>query len=115
MFQAKEQFVQILHNNSFHWVTVSNLNSKHRTIDYYDRLFHGRIRDHVTLQICNICKSENSLLQINTRSCQQQINGVNCGIYAVAKVFYILSGTDVSDIKIDENRMTAHFLQCLEL
>ena len=34
MFQAKEQFVQILHNNNFHWVTVSNLSSKHGTIDY---------------------------------------------------------------------------------
>ena len=115
MFQAKEQFVQILHNNNFHWVTVSNLNSKHGAIDYYDSLFHGRIRDHVKLQICNIYKSENSLLQINIRSCQQQTNGVDCGIYAVANAFYILSGTDVSNIKIDENRMRAHFLQCLEL
>ena len=32
MFQDKEQFVQILHNNNFHWVIVSNLNSKHGTI-----------------------------------------------------------------------------------
>ena len=54
MFQDKEQFLQILHNNNFNWVAVSNLNSKHGTIDYYDSLFHGRIRDHVKLQICNI-------------------------------------------------------------
>ena len=98
MFQAKEQFVQILHNNNFHWVTVSNL-----------------ITDHVKLQICNIYNSENLLLQINIRSCQQQTNGVDCGIYAVANAFYILSGTDVSNIKIDDNKMRAHFLQCLEL
>ena len=92
MFQDKEQFVQILHNNSFHWVTVSNLNNKHGTIDYYD-----------------------SLLQINIRSCQQQTNGVDCGIYTVANAFYISSGTDMSNIKNDENRMKSHFLQCLEL
>ena len=40
---------------------------------------------------------------------------MHCGIYAVANAFYILSGTDVLNIKIDENRMRAHFLQCLEL
>ena len=85
-------------------------------IDYYDSLFHGRIRDHVKLHICNIYKSENSLLQINIRPCQQQTNGVDCGIYTVANAFYILSGTDVSNIKIGENSMRAHFLlQCLEL
>ena len=88
---------------------VSNLNSKHGTIEYYDSLFHGRIRDHVKLQICNIYKSENSLLQINIRSCHQQSNGVDCGIYAVANAFYILSGTDVSNIKIDENKMRRTF------
>ena len=41
--------------------------------------------------------------------------GVFIGIYAVANAFCILSGTDVSNIKIDNNRMRAHFLQCLEL
>ena len=115
MFQFKELFTQVLHNNKFHWVTVSNLNSKHETINYYDSLFYGRIRDHVKLQICNIYKSENSLLQISIRSCQQQTSGVDCGISAVANAFYILSETDVSNIKIHENRKRAHFLQCLEL
>ena len=76
MFQFKELFTQVLHNNKFHWVTVSNLNSKHETINYYDSLFYGRIRDHVKLQICNIYKSENSLIQISIRSCQQQTSGV---------------------------------------
>ena len=37
-------------------------------IDYYDSLFHGRIRDHIKLQICNIYKSENLPLQIKIRS-----------------------------------------------
>ena len=50
MSQAKEQFVHMIHNNSIHF--------KHEIIACYDSLFHGRIRDHVKLQICNICKSE---------------------------------------------------------
>ena len=114
MFKPKKHFVQILHNKSFHWVTVSNINSKYGSVNYYDSLFHGRIKDHVKLQIANISRTENSELEIHIRSYQQQKNGVNCGIFAVANAYYILSGIDVSNIRIDENKMRAHFLQCLE-
>ena len=41
-------------------------------------------------------------------------NGVDCGIFAVANAYYILSGIDVSSIRIDENKMRMHFLQCFE-
>ena len=54
------------------------------------------------------------LLQIKIRSCQHQTGG-DCGIYTVTNAFYILSGNDMSNTKIDERRMRAHFLQCLEL
>ena len=55
----------------------------------------------------NIYKSENSLLQINIFSCQQQTNSVACGIYTVPNAFYIFSEADVLKIKIDENRIRA--------
>ena len=43
---------RILYNDIFHWATVSsNLHSRHGTIDYYDSLFHGRIKDHTKIQI----------------------------------------------------------------
>ena len=114
MFKPKEHFVQILYNKSFHLVTVSNVNSKSGSVDYYDSLFHGRIKDHVKLRIANISKTENSQLEIHIRSSQQQKNGVDCGIFAVANTFYILSGIDVSSIRKDENKMRTHFLQCLD-
>ena len=65
MFKPKEHFVQILHNKSFHWVTVSNVNSKSGSVDYYDSLFHGRIKDHVKLQIANLSKTLNTLKTLN--------------------------------------------------
>ena len=107
MFKPKEHFVQILHNKSFHWVTVSNVNSKSGSVDYYDSLFHGRIKDHVKLQIANVSKTENSELEIHIRSCQEQKNGVDCGIFVVANAYYILNGIDVSSIRTDENKMRA--------
>ena len=44
MFQAKEQFLKILHNNNFHCITVYNINSRYRRIESYDSLFHDQIR-----------------------------------------------------------------------
>ena len=55
MFKPKEHFVQILHNKSFHCVTVSSFNSKSRSVSYY-----GRIEGNVKLQSANISKTENS-------------------------------------------------------
>ena len=93
-----DQFAQILHNNNFHWATVSiNLHSRHGTIDYYS--FHGQIRDYTKMQIL----SDNLQVQTNICSCQQQ-NALDCSIYAVANSFYILSGIDVSDNKTDKKK-----------
>ena len=55
----KEQngkFVQILHNGSFHWITVSNIHREKNEINYYDSLFHGNIKDHIKMQVCNLHK-----------------------------------------------------------
>ena len=76
--------------------------------------FMAELKNHVKLQIANISKTENSELEIHIPSCQQQENGVDCRIFAVANAFYILSAIEVSSIRIDENNMRTHFLQCLE-
>ena len=52
----KVEFVQILHNGWYHWVFVSNINFTNNKINYYDSLFHWRIKDHVKMQICNTYK-----------------------------------------------------------
>ena len=67
------------------------------TIGYYDHT-----RDHTEIQLFNLFKSDNLQLQITVRSCQQQTNGADRRIYAVANAFYISSGIGVSYNKIDK-------------
>ena len=84
-------------------------------MDYYDSLFQGRIKDHVKLKIANLSKTENSELEIYIHSCQQQKDGVDCGMFPVVNAYYILSGNDASSIRIYEHKMRADFrLSCLE-
>ena len=33
---------------------VTNFNCGENEVDFYDSLFHGRVKDHIKMQICNI-------------------------------------------------------------
>ena len=48
--KAKGEFVQILHNGSYHWVVVSNINCTGNEINYYHSVFHGKIKDQLKLK-----------------------------------------------------------------
>ena len=113
MFKTQEKFVQILHTNNFHWVMATNINCDDDTVDLYDSWFHAKVKDHIKLQICNIYKSKSFELKINVRSCQQQTNGLDCGIYSVINAYYLLSGIDISNLRIDETNIRELFLNCM--
>ena len=52
--EQNRKFVQILHNGSFHWITVGNINSEKNEINYCDSLFHGKIKDHIKIRVWNL-------------------------------------------------------------
>ena len=109
--EQNEKFVQIVHNGSFHWVTVSNINCEKNGINYYDSLFHGKIKDHTKTQVCNLYKCSEDEVVIRVRICQQQTKAVDCGVYALANAFYILSNVDISSRRLKESAMRDHLLQ----
>lgn len=51
--EQNEKFVQILHNGSFHCITVSHINFEKNEINHYDSLFHGKTKDHIKMQVRN--------------------------------------------------------------
>ena len=112
--EQKGEFVQILHNGNYHWVVISNINRSKDEMNYYDSLFHGKIRDHVKMQICNIFKCNGKELTVNVKACKQQTNGDDCGVFAVANLFHILTGADIGRTKIREDKMRDHLLQCIK-
>ncbi|XP_065657444.1 uncharacterized protein LOC136082351 [Hydra vulgaris] len=111
--EEKGQFIQVLHTGQYHWITVSNVNCPVDTIYYYDSLFHGKVNDHVKKQICNIYKTKGKILTVQILKCQQQINGVDCGVFAIANAFNILNKTDVGTLSLDRNKIRSHFLECI--
>ena len=64
--------MQILHNENYQWVVISIINCSKDEINYYDSIIHGKIRDHVKMQICKDFKCIGKELTVNVKACQQQ-------------------------------------------
>ena len=112
--EQNREFVQILHNGNYHWVVLSNIICSKNEIDYYDSLFHRKIRDHEKMQIFNIFKCSCKELKVNAEACQQQANGVDCGAFAIANTFHVSTGADIGKKKIQDDEMKDHLLQCIK-
>nr|XP_047123076.1 uncharacterized protein LOC105846387 [Hydra vulgaris] len=112
--EEKNDFVQVLYTGQYHWITISNVNCPADTIFYYDSLFHGQVKDHVKQQICNIYKTKGKILTIHVRKCQQQTNGVDCGIFAIANALNILHKFDIGALSLDKDKVRKHFIECIK-
>ena len=94
-----QPFVQILFDGCVHWVAVTNFGCKTDEIILLDsnirvygkgRNRRARVNGHLQEQICNIMNTESKHITIHIERVQQQINGFDCGLFAVANVQYIL-------------------------
>ena len=52
------------------------------------------------MQICNVYKYSGKTLTINEKACQEQANGIDSGIFAVANMFHIVIGINIGRTKI---------------
>ena len=79
-----------------------------------DSLFNGRIAEHTKKQIWSILNCAAAKIKVNVFPVQQQSNGVDCGIYALAFCFYILSKrtNPVNDF-FNQEKLKPHLLHCL--
>ena len=71
--------MKIFYKGSFHWITESNINCENNEINYYDRKYNGKIKDHIRMQVCNFCKYPKDEVASKARVCQQQTNVADCG------------------------------------
>ena len=94
---------------------MSNINCGKNEINYYDSLFDGKIKDRIKMQVRNLYKCSEDELVIKVRVCQQQTNAVDCGVYAVANTFYMLSNVDISSRQLKESAMRDYHLQCIRV
>lgn len=108
----KNPFVQVLHDGNYHWIAISTYHCQPGEVIYMDSLFSGVIAKHVKKQICSIIRYEKSPLTIKVIPVQQQRHFVDCGLFAVAFVQYVLHHNEYpSSVSFDQSKMRHHVLR----
>ena len=83
-FQTGE-FFQVLHENNYCVLVSSPTESAVKTVVYlYDSLQKESLNKNLDKQIARLSKSEGAELRIISKVVQQQGNGYDCGIFAIA-------------------------------
>ena len=114
-FKAIEKsmkFVQILHVNSNHWITISNLYSPPDCVYIYDSL-HNFVTLQTKKQICSIIRSEKEHLKFCIMNVETQKDMVSCGLFAVAFATELCNRGDLVTASFDSKQLRSHLLSCL--
>ena len=101
------EFVQVLHIEGNHWITISNINvaetskSSANTVNVYDSMY--KIITHDTKLLIGQYH-QGDKVRINIMHVQQQQNGSDCGVFAIAFAKALLSGIDPTQISFIDPR-----------
>ena len=79
-----------------------------------DSMFRGRVAHQTKRQICSILNSDKKELKIVALLVQQQSNAIDCGVFALAFIHYILSEKKTPvEVNFDTSKMRRHLLHGL--
>ena len=84
-------FVQVIHDGRYHWLALSTYRCKEGEIYVLDRKFNHVLSLQTKRQICALLCCRQKSVKVKIVPVQQQAGGVDCGLFAVAFIQYILS------------------------
>ena len=108
-----KEFVQVLHSNGNHWLTVSTIGCSYSTVKVYDSLYREMPKSTIK-QVCALLMSSqpNITLQFVPSDLQQNEN--DCGPLALAFCTALCEGKDPQGLQFVQNKMRHHLLICLQ-
>jgi len=93
----------------------TSLNKKNNQIhNIYDSLCSKSLKRDVINQIADYSYCKEAELVINIMPVQQQRNGVDCGVFAIAFASSLAFGEDPCITTYDTTKMRDHLISCLE-
>ena len=88
------EFVQFLHVEGNHWITINNIDEKENCVSLYDSLYCGVSQTTKEL-IANYMNKDR--VKINVVNVQQQDNNSDCGVFAIAYAQCLLEGNNPAE------------------
>ncbi len=113
-FEQDDKFVQILHVQSCHWMTISNMNCQKNEVIVYDSHFNG-LTFKTKLQICRLMNKYNlESIRFLISNIQRQTDSSMCGLFAIAVATELAHGFDPISCCWHSDVMRSHLCECLE-
>ena len=109
--QQLGQFVQVMHINNNHWITISTLNCLPGTMQVFDSL-GGRVTMGTKVQIATIIQCPLPELTFEVKDTEKQANGSDCGLFAIAVAFELCAGNNPTTILWQQDQMREHLKRC---
>lgn len=91
---------------------MTNAGAPNDTVFLYDSLDHD-VQPDAVHQICNMLKSESAALTIESKPAQNQGNTLDCGLFAIANMYYIASGREPSSLTLNQKALCTHLIKCI--
>ena len=108
-------FIQIINTGMLHWICVSgNPAAEESRVYIYDSLSSGTITYVSAAQIANFMNCSESAITTTFQPVQQQLNGVDCGVFTIAFATSLAFGEDHTQIVYDNRKRQDHLIKCLE-
>lgn len=112
--ELEQSFIQILHVDSKHWITVSNIRCQSNEVIVYDSRYTGlslktKLNVSALMQQHSITK-----LKFLIANLQQQNDSCSCGLFAIATATELAVGGDPITCQWHKPQMRSHLLQCFE-
>ncbi|XP_078382523.1 uncharacterized protein LOC144665209 [Oculina patagonica] len=105
------EFIQILHTGNNHWVCTSSIGCVPGYVNLFDSLYHDSVVQEVEEQTNDLLGGR--LIALDPKPVQQQTNGSDCGVFAVAFATCLVFGVDPTFINFDAQGMRHHLVTCL--
>ena len=110
-------FIQVLCNGSAHWICVFNSDrnrSENNTCFILDSLSRGKITKNVEKKIYTLLLCKEPVIKVVVNKVQQQANGVDCGVFAIAYATSLAFGENPTLCSYNVPLMRQLLVNCLE-
>lgn len=109
----RTEFVQILHVNGCHWLTISTIGCHDSEVKIYDSLSCGPLTD-IDAQVAALLCTRNKNIVLQYQHVQQQSNSSDCGAFAVAFATSLCHSENPAEVTYTQKDLRFHLLKCLE-
>ena len=107
------EFVQILHDGSGHWLTISTVAAQHPEVHVFDSLYHC-LSTTAKMQVACLLYTECSHIALSFKNTQMQSGTSACGLYAIAFATALIFEKQPGEFMFEQSKMRSHLLNCFE-